>query len=83
MKPPTLNEVTEYMLERQNGIDPEEFLAKYNACGWVQGKNKSPIKCWKSCVILWEKNKRKWQKEKESTKQLSIIDRLTDRSWIN
>lgn len=75
MKPPSLNEVTEYMLERQNGIDPEHFWAFYEANGWRQGCK--PLKSWKHAVITWEK------RERSKPKQLSIIDRLTDRSWIN
>ena len=53
--PPTVEEVRAYCQERNNGIDPERFVAYYTANGWVQSKGK-PIKDWKACVITWEKN---------------------------
>jgi len=51
---PTVSEVSEYCTERKNGIDPEKFIAYYEARGWMLGKEK--IKSWKACIITWEKN---------------------------
>lgn len=53
--PPTVGEVRAYCQKRNNGIDPERFVAFYTANGWVQSKGK-PIRDWKACVITWEKN---------------------------
>ena len=64
-KKPTLEEVSEYCLERNNDIDPEVFIDFYEANGWVQGKNK-PIKDWKACIRTWERN-RKPNKDKKLT----------------
>jgi len=50
--PPTLLEVTEYCHSRKNGVDPEKFIAHYEANGWIRGKTK--IKSWKACVRTWE-----------------------------
>ena len=61
-KKPTLEEVKEYCLERQNGIDAETFIDFYEANGWVQGKNK-PIKNWKACIRTWERNRKPKQQE--------------------
>ena len=61
-KKPTLEEVKEYCLERQNGIDAEQFIDYYDANGWVQGKNK-PVKDWKACIRTWEKNRKPKQQE--------------------
>ena len=55
--PPTLEEVRAYCLEQKNGVDPEAFLAHYNTVGWVYGRNKVPVKCWKSCVTTWKKKR--------------------------
>ena len=53
---PSLEEVTGYCLERNNGINPISFINHYEANGWVRGKSK--IKDWKACVRTWEeKNK--------------------------
>lgn len=57
--PPTLEEVKAYCEERNNGIDPEAFIAHYQANGWVQGKTCKPIVDWKACVITWERSRKK------------------------
>jgi hypothetical protein len=54
---PTLDEVAAYCRERSNGIDPEAFLAHYEANGWVQGRGK-PIKSWKAAMRTWEARRR-------------------------
>lgn len=64
--PPTVLEVAEYCVERNNGIDAEAFIDYYTANGWVQGAGK-PIKDWKACVRTWEKRKKQ---EKPTTAQI-------------
>lgn len=59
--PPTAEQVREYCTERQNGIDPEAFVAFYASKGWVVGK--SPMKDWKAAVRTWE------QKRKQESKK--------------
>lgn len=63
---PTVQEISDYCSERNNGIDPETFFNHYESIGWMRGKNK--IKSWKSCIITWEKNnnKNKSQSSEES-----------------
>ena len=39
-KKPTLEEVEEYCLERNNNVDPETFINFYESKGWFVGKNK-------------------------------------------
>lgn len=55
--PPTVDEVTAYCLERQNGIDPEEFVSFYASKGWKVGS--SPMRDWKAAVRTWEKKRAK------------------------
>ncbi len=54
--PPTVEEVRAYCLERNNGVDPEKFVAHYTSNGWMVGKNH--MKDWKAAVITWEKKNR-------------------------
>ena len=54
--PPTLEEVTEYCRERNNGIDPQRFIDFYSAKGWMIGKNK--MKDWKAAVRTWERGQK-------------------------
>ena len=51
---PTIDEIKEYCKERNNEIDAERFFDYYETNGWVQGKNRKPIKNWKACIRTWE-----------------------------
>lgn len=57
--PPSLDEVAAYCKERNNSIDPEAFIAHYQANGWVQSSGR-PVKDWKACIITFETNQKKW-----------------------
>jgi len=52
--PPTIEEVKNYCLSRDNKIDPEKFINHYETTNWFRGKTK--IKSWKACVRTWESN---------------------------
>lgn len=58
---PTLEEVKEYCLERQNGIDAEQFIDFYESKGWLVGKSK--MKDWKACIRTWERNNKSKQED--------------------
>lgn len=53
-KPPTVDEVKAYCIERQNNVDAERFIDYYTANGWKVGKN--TMKDWKAAVRTWERN---------------------------
>lgn len=65
---PTMQELSDYCLERQNGIDPEEFYDFYEANGWIQGKGK-PIRDWKAAVRTWERRNKQSNTRKQSEKK--------------
>lgn len=50
---PTVDDVRAYCQERNNTIDPENFVDYYESNGWRVGKN--PMKDWKACVRTWER----------------------------
>ncbi|MBR5792391.1 MAG: hypothetical protein IKY34_04725 [Ruminiclostridium sp.] len=52
--PPSLDEVRAYCRERGNSVDPQRFLAHYEASGWMRGKTK--ISDWRAAVRTWERN---------------------------
>ena len=56
-KKPTVNDIKEYCLERNNGIDSETFFDFYESKNWMVGKNK--MKDWKACMRTWEKRQNK------------------------
>ena len=51
--PPSVEDVCNYCIERNNQVDPEAFISFYESNGWLVGKNK--MKDWKAAVITWEK----------------------------
>lgn len=77
--PPTILEVAEYCVERNNGLDAEAFVDYYTANGWMQGQGK-PIKDWKACVRTWEK--RNFQKKSSGGKKRSF-NNFDQRSYDN
>ena len=56
-KKPSVEEIKQYCLERNNGIDAEQFFDFYESKGWLVGKNK--MKNWQAAVRTWEKRKQK------------------------
>lgn len=50
-KPPTLQEVRDYILERGVDVDPDKFFNHYASANWFRGKTK--ISNWKLCVNTW------------------------------
>lgn len=55
--PPTVEQVAAYCGEKGYHIDPELFIAHYEANGWKQGRGR-PIVSWKAAVVTWEKRDR-------------------------
>jgi hypothetical protein len=53
-KKPTIDEIKDYCIERNNNVDPERFFDFYESKDWMIGKNK--MKDWKSAVRTWEKS---------------------------
>ena len=51
---PTLSEIEQYCIERNNNVNAEQFFDYYESNGWKVGKNS--MKDWKAAVRTWEKN---------------------------
>lgn len=54
--PPSVDDVRDYCLERNNGIDAEQFVDFYASKGWKVGKDS--MKDWKAAVRTWEKRQK-------------------------
>ena len=52
--PPTLEDVAEYCKERNNNIDPMQFIDYYSARGW-RFNNGGKMKDWRATVRTWER----------------------------
>ena len=57
---PTIEEIKQYCLQRNNGIDAEQFFDFYESKNWYVGKNK--MKNWQAAIRTWEKRKTKTSK---------------------
>ena len=51
---PTLSQITQYCLKRNNNVNAEQFYDYYESNGWKVGKN--AMKDWEACVRTWERN---------------------------
>ena len=51
--PPTVEQVSEYIREKEYSVDAERFVDYYTSNGWMVGKNK--MKDWKAAVRTWNR----------------------------
>ena len=87
-KPPTLQEVTDYCLEKGYKIDAEYFVCHYQSNGWKQS-NGNPIKDWKAAIVTWTKRQKQFNSKQENDKRYaaqhgtepSNFDNLTESSF--
>ena len=54
---PTVDDVRAYCLERNNKVDPQQFVDFYESKGWMIGKNNMTE--WKAAVRTWERSETK------------------------
>lgn len=71
-KPPTVEEVRQYCRERNNTIDPEEFVDYYEARGWELKKGQK-MKDWQASVRYWEKNQKGGQNGTQRTNRTAGV----------
>ena len=67
---PTLSQITQYCLERNNNVNAEQFYDYYESNGWKVGKN--AMKDWKACVRTWERNEYRKPNSKKNSKEDAI-----------
>lgn len=65
---PTLSEIEQYCIERNNNINAAQFYDYYESNGWKVGKNS--MKDWKAAVRTWERSE--YRNVKVSKKQQAI-----------
>jgi len=71
--PPTIEEVKEYIKEKNYSFDAEGFHAYYESKGWYVGKNK--MTNWKMACVTWQRN----ENERKPKKPMRVsADALSD-----
>jgi uncharacterized protein YdaU (DUF1376 family) len=73
---PTLQQVADYCRDRNNGIDPQEFIDHYEANGWKVGRNS--MKNWQASVRTWEKTQRERSKSSSNKPRQAGLDLLKE-----
>ena len=69
--PPSVQDVTDYCLERGSSVDPERFVNFYASKGWKVGN--TPMKDWKAAVRNWEqRDKAEGKKANQNYEQRRI-----------
>ncbi len=68
---PTLSEVEQYCIDRNNNIDAEYFLDYHEARDWVLSNGKK-MKNWQATIRTWEKNNFNNIKSNKSSKESAI-----------
>ena len=78
---PSIDEIRQYCISRNNSVDPEQFFNFYESKGWTIGK--SPMKDWRAAVRTWEKRekevpqrKREFRKESAFEHNLKVMDQM-------
>ena len=76
---PTLSQITQYCLERNNNVNAEQFYDYYESNGWKVGKN--AMKDWKACVRTWERNEYRKPNSKKNSKEdaINVVNNLMNK----
>lgn len=72
---PTVEEVRNYCLERNNNVNPEKFVDFYESKDWYIGKNK--MKDWKAAVRTWERSNTSSGYTSTISNRVDVVD-----SWL-
>ena len=76
---PTLSQITQYCLERNNNVNAEQFYDYYESNGWKVGKNS--MKDWKAAVRTWERSEYRKTNFKKNSKEdaINVVNNLMNK----
>ena len=69
---PSIEEIRQYCISRNNSVDPEQFFNFYESKGWTIGK--SPMKDWRAAVRTWEKREKEVPQRKRESRRESVLE---------
>ena len=67
---PSISDIKQYCIERNNNIDASQFYDYYESNGWKVGKNS--MKDWKAAVRTWERSEYRKPNSKKNSKEDAI-----------
>lgn len=76
---PTLSEIEQYCIERNNNVNAEQFFDYYESNGWKVGKNS--MKDWKAAVRTWERSEYRKPNSKKNSKEdaIKVVNNLMNK----
>lgn len=76
---PTLSEIKQYCIERNNNVNAEQFFDYYESNGWRVGKNS--MKDWKAAVRTWERSEYRKPNSKKNSKEdaINVVNNLMNK----
>lgn len=76
---PTLSEIEQYCIERNNNVNAEQFYDYYESNGWKVGKNS--MKDWKAAVRTWERSEYRKPTVKKNSKEdaINVVNNLMNK----
>ena len=76
---PTLSEIEQYCIERNNNINAAHFYDYYESNGWKVGKNS--MKDWKAAVRTWERSEYRKPNSKKNSKEdaINVVNNLMNK----
>ena len=76
---PTIDEIQDYCIERNNNINAAQFYDYYESNGWKVGKNS--MKDWKAAVRTWERSEYRKPNSKKNSKEdaINVVNNLMNK----
>ena len=76
---PTIDEIQDYCIERNNNVNAEHFFDYYESNGWKVGKNS--MKDWKAAVRTWERSEYRKPNSKKNSKEdaINVVNNLMNK----
>lgn len=76
---PTLSEIKQYCIDRNNNVNAEQFFDYYESNGWKVGKNS--MKDWKAAVRTWERSEYRKPNSKKNSKEdaINVVNNLMNK----
>lgn len=76
---PTLEDIKQYCMERNNNVNAEQFFDYYESNGWKVGKNS--MKDWKAAVRTWERSEYRKPNSKKNSKEdaINVVNNLMNK----
>ena len=76
---PSISDIKQYCIERNNNIDASQFYDYYESNGWKVGKNS--MKDWKAAVRTWERIEYRKPNSKKNSKEdaINVVNNLMNK----